>query len=111
VYGDVFMSAVSEGGWNILRTETRTSPISHTVVDWKLLQLSSTSNYSPDHPTVRIWPSSYHHLFGPLKGHLRGHHFETDEAVQKAVQGWLRGAGTDFYRRGILKFFNAGRNA
>jgi hypothetical protein len=35
-----WMPAVSEGGWNILRTETRTSPISRAVVDWELLQLS-----------------------------------------------------------------------
>jgi hypothetical protein len=44
-----------------------------------------------------------YHLFGPLKDHLRGHHYETDEAVQEAVRSWLRGAGTDFYRRGIHK--------
>jgi hypothetical protein len=29
--------------------------------------------------------SSNYHLFGPLKDHLRGHHYETDEEVQKAV--------------------------
>jgi hypothetical protein len=34
VYGDVCMVlAVSEGGWNILRTETRISPFSRAVVD------------------------------------------------------------------------------
>jgi hypothetical protein len=38
-----------------------------------------------------------------LKTHLRGHHYETDEAVQEAVRSWLREAGTDFYRRGIFK--------
>jgi hypothetical protein len=41
-------------------------------------------------------PSDYH-LFVPLKDHLRGHHYETDEAVQEAA------AGTDFYRRGVFK--------
>jgi hypothetical protein len=51
-------------------------------------------------------PSDYY-LFGTLKDHLRGHHYETDEAVQAAV----RGAGTDFYCRGIFKICNAGRNA
>jgi hypothetical protein len=38
-----------------------------------------------------------------LKDQLRGHHYETDEAVQEAVRSWLRGAGTDFYRTGIFK--------
>jgi hypothetical protein len=42
-------------------------------------------------------------LFGPLKDHPRGYHYETDEVVQKAVRSWLRGAGTDFYSRGIFK--------
>jgi hypothetical protein len=147
---------VSEDGLNILRTETRTSPISRAVVDRELLQLSATSkksdkseiaaqlgvghhavqemmeilgyrkvcsrwvtclltgtqehktagNCSPIHLTVRIWLLSDYHLFGLLKDHPRGHHYETDEAVQEAVRSWLRGAGTDFYRRG-----NDGRNA
>jgi transposase len=60
--------------------------------------------YSPD-----LAPSDYH-LIGPLKDHLKGYHYETDEAVQEAVQSWLRGAGTDLYSRGILRFCNAGRN-
>jgi transposase len=51
--------------------------------------------YSPD-----LALSDYH-LFGPLKDHLRGHHHETDEAVQEAVRSWLRGAGTDFYCIGV----------
>jgi hypothetical protein len=49
----------------------------------------TTGNCSPIHPTVRIWPPSGYHLFGPLKDHLRGHHYETDEAVQEAVRSWL----------------------
>jgi nucleoside-specific outer membrane channel protein Tsx len=61
---------------------------------WKLF---SDPLYSPD-----LAPSDYH-LFGPLKDHLWGHHYETDEAVQEAVRSWLRGPGTDFYRRGIFK--------
>jgi hypothetical protein len=63
----------------------------------KRLELLSHPPYSPD-----LAPSEYH-LFGSLKDHLRGHYYETD-AVQKAVQSWLRGAGTDFYRRGMFKF-------
>jgi hypothetical protein len=69
---------------------------------WELL---SHPPYSPD-----LAPSDYL-LFGPLKYHLRGHHYETGQAVQEAVQSWLRGAGTDFYSRGIFKILNAGRNA
>jgi hypothetical protein len=61
---------------------------------WELL---SHPSYSPD-----LAPSDYH-LFGPLKYHLRGHYYDTDEAVQEAVRSCLRGAGTDFYRRGIFK--------
>jgi hypothetical protein len=49
-----------------------------------------------------LTPTDYH-LFGPLKNHLRGHHYETDEAVQEAVRSWLRGAGADWYGRGIFK--------
>jgi hypothetical protein len=44
---------------------------------WDLL---SHPPYSTD-----LAPSDYH-LFGPLKDHLRGHHYETDEAVQKVVR-------------------------
>jgi hypothetical protein len=55
-------------------------------------------------------PSDYH-LFGPLKDHVRGHRYETDEAMQEAVRSWLRGAGTDFIAEAFFKFCNAGRNA
>jgi hypothetical protein len=47
----VWVSAVSEGGWNILRTETWTSPISRAVVDRELLQLSATSKSRRAHQT------------------------------------------------------------
>jgi transposase len=60
-------------------------------------ELFSHLPYSPD-----LAPSDYH-LFGPLKGYLRGHHYETGEAVQEAVRSWLRVAETDFNRRGIYK--------
>jgi nucleoside-specific outer membrane channel protein Tsx len=59
-------------------------------------ELFSHPPYSPD-----LVPSNYH-LFGPLKDRLRSHHYETDEADHEAVRSWLRGAGTDFYRRGIF---------
>jgi hypothetical protein len=61
---------------------------------WDLL---SHLPYSPD-----LAPSDYH-LSGLLKDHLRGHHYETDEAVQEAVRSSLLGAGTDFYCRGIFQ--------
>jgi transposase len=60
---------------------------------WKLL---SHPPYNPD------LASSDYHLFGPMKDHVNGHHYETDEAVQEATRSWLRGAGTDFYSRGIF---------
>jgi hypothetical protein len=63
---------------------------------WELL---SHPPYSPD-----LAPSDYH-LLGFLKDHLRGHHYQTDEAVQEAMRSWLRGAGTDLYRRGFFFFF------
>jgi histone-lysine N-methyltransferase SETMAR len=65
-----------------------------TLNGWELL---SHPPYSPH------LAHSDSHLFGPLKDHLRSHHYETDDAVQEAVQTWFRGAGTDFYRRGIFK--------
>jgi hypothetical protein len=61
---------------------------------WELL---SHPPYIPD-----LAPTDYH-LFGSLKDYLRGLHYETEEAVQEAVRSWLRGAGTDFYRRGVFK--------
>jgi hypothetical protein len=62
---------------------------------------------------VTVLPSTLQSGFGPfrltivrpLKDHLRGQLYETDEAVQEAVKSWLRGAGTDFY------FCKVGRNA
>jgi transposase len=69
---------------------------------WELL---SHPPYSPD-----LAPSDYH-LFGPLKDHLRGHHYETDEAVQEMVRSWLRGAGMDFYGRGIFKILQRGQKS
>jgi hypothetical protein len=82
-----------------------------TLHVWLCRQFKRTAgNCSPIHPTVRICPPSDYHMFGLLKDHLRIHHYETDEAVHEAVRSWLRGAGTDFYSRDILRFCNAGRN-
>jgi hypothetical protein len=46
-----WVPALSEDGRNILRTETRTSPISRAVVDRELLQLSATSKSRRAHQT------------------------------------------------------------
>jgi len=61
---------------------------------WEVLPHPS---YSPD-----LAPSNYH-LFGFVKDQLHGQHYETTEAIQKAVHQCLRMAGTEFYRRGIFK--------
>jgi len=61
---------------------------------WEVLPHPS---YSPD-----LAPSDYH-LFGFVKDQLRGQHYETTEAIQKAVCQCLWMAGTEFYRRGIFK--------
>jgi transposase len=42
----------------------------------------TAGNCSPIHPTA---PPSDYHLSGPLKDHLRGHHYETEEAVHEVV--------------------------
>jgi hypothetical protein len=34
-----------------------------------------------------------YYFFGPLKDHLRSHHYETNEAVQEDMGNWLQGAG------------------
>jgi hypothetical protein len=73
---------------------------SGTQNGWELL------SQPPYRPEVA---SSDYQLFGPLKVHLRGHHYETDEAVQEAVRSWLRGAGMDIYRRGIFKILQRWR--
>jgi histone-lysine N-methyltransferase SETMAR len=51
--------------------------------------------YSPD-----LAPSDYH-LFGPLKEHLGGKKFTTDEALQNDVLQWLRQQPSSFYTKGI----------
>jgi hypothetical protein len=56
------------------------------------------------HPpySLDLAPSDYH-LFGHLKDHLRGHHYETDKAVQETMRSWWWIAGMHFYHRGIFK--------
>ena len=44
-----------------------------------------------EHPpySLDLVPSDYH-IFGPLKGALRGHRFTSDEEVKEAVHTWLQ---------------------
>lgn len=51
--------------------------------------------YSPD-----LAPSDYH-LFGPLKDHLGGTKFDTDEDVRNAVQKWLHTMPETFFSAGF----------
>ena len=51
--------------------------------------------YSPD-----LAPSDYH-LFGPLKGHLGGMNFDTDDDVKNAMQNWLHIMRKRFFSVGI----------
>lgn len=59
---------------------------------WELLEHPA---YSPD-----LAPSDYH-LFGPLKKHLGGKHFEGDNDVQQEVRTWFRCQPKHFYAAGI----------
>jgi [histone H3]-lysine36 N-dimethyltransferase SETMAR len=59
---------------------------------WELLDHPP---YSPD-----LAPSDFH-LFGPLKKHLAGSHFSTDEQVMKEVRHWLNEQDKTFYEKGI----------
>jgi histone-lysine N-methyltransferase SETMAR len=56
--------------------------------------------YSPD-----LAPSDFH-LFPHLKKHLRGHHFETEDELKKAVQTWVKSQSPDFYARGFEKLLD-----
>jgi hypothetical protein len=45
-------------------------------------------------------PSDYH-LFGFLKAHLRGKRFQDEYEVKSAINEWIDGQPTEFFRRGI----------
>jgi hypothetical protein len=53
--------------------------------------------YSPN-----LAPSDYH-LFGPLKEHLGGKSFRSNEEVIQTVQEWLHRQTKDFFLSGISK--------
>ena len=52
--------------------------------------------YSPD-----LAPSDFF-LFSNLKKDIRGCHFRSDEEVVKAVENWVDGKDTDFFRPGLM---------
>jgi len=78
----------------ILHENARLTSEAIAKMGWEVLPHPS---YSPDLAT------SKYHLFGFVKDRLRGQHYETKEAIQKAVRQCLWKAGTEFYRRGIFK--------
>jgi hypothetical protein len=59
------------------------------------LDCAPPSPHSPD-----LAPS-YFHLFGPLKGTLRGTRFEDDKNVIHAVRTWLCEQEMSWYREGL----------
>ena len=54
--------------------------------------------YSPD-----LAPSDFH-LFGPLKGYLKGQRFENDDGVQAAVRAWIRQCSPEFFANGFINW-------
>ena len=61
--------------------------------------------YSPD-----LAPSDYH-LFGPLKDHLDGMKFDTNDNVKNAVQNWLHSMPETFFLQVFEHFQNGGKSA
>jgi hypothetical protein len=51
-----------------------------------------------EHPSYNLdqAPSDFH-LFGPLKKHLGGRRFATDDEIQQAVMSWHQALDTDFF--------------
>jgi len=54
--------------------------------------------------------SSDYHLFGFVKNQMRDQHYKTKKALQTAVCQCLQAVGTEFYRKGIFKLPNGGKN-
>ncbi|GFR99457.1 histone-lysine N-methyltransferase SETMAR [Elysia marginata] len=54
-------------------------------------------SYSPD-----LAPSDFY-LFPKLKEHIKGKHFEDDDAVQEDVRRWFRGKPHEFFADGMRK--------
>jgi histone-lysine N-methyltransferase SETMAR len=73
-------------------TARATQDLIRTTFRWERLEHPP---YSPD-----LAPSDFH-LFGPLKNHLGGRHFEDDNAVIQEVTRWLRRQPKDFFAAGF----------
>ena len=70
---------------------------------WKIMPQPP---YSP-----KLTPSDFH-LFGPLKGELRGHHFETDDGAKRAVREWVeKTESAFFFGQGLCVGPSDGRSA
>ena len=71
----------------------------HTVETLRKLKFEVLAHplYSPD-----LAPSDSH-LFGPLKGALRGRWFTSDQELKEAVHAWLRAQPNIFFSEGIKK--------
>jgi hypothetical protein len=63
-----------------LKIISRSFPRLLTDIEENGQELLSYETYSPNLANPDF------HLFEPLKNHLRGHHYESDEAVQEAVR-------------------------
>lgn len=53
--------------------------------------------YSPD-----MSPCDFH-VFGPLKKHLKGRQFNSDDEVKDAVKDWVSSRPQEFWEQGILR--------
>ncbi|GFO48313.1 histone-lysine N-methyltransferase SETMAR [Plakobranchus ocellatus] len=61
--------------------------------------------HSPD-----LAPSDFH-LFGPLKRHLGGMAFETEDDLISELRNWFDNLDVDFFRVGINSLLSRGKNA
>jgi hypothetical protein len=72
-----------------------------TVHTWHWEHLKSLSvKCSTIHPTVQTLDC---HVFWTLRDHMRGQHFEYNEAFQQTMCSWLQNTETDFYHNRIFK--------
>jgi len=80
----------------LLHDNARPHTDAHTVDTLRGLKFEvlKHSPYNPD-----LAPSDFH-LFGPMKGHLRGHKFADYDEVMEAVQSWLKATPKSFFSRG-----------
>lgn len=61
--------------------------------------------YSPD-----LAPSDFY-LFGPLKQHLGGTKFETEEKVITCVKDYFKSKRVQYYETAFSNYLHDGRNA